>query len=586
VCKKIPNTGDAVCSCGYLFPGTMLNQRWNIMRFLAAAGQGITYVAHDGNQIGVVKAMLPAAQSSMGFSEQEMIQRFQQEADTLKLLTHPKIPKIFDVFSESGSHYFVMEYIDGEDLGAIFRRDGAKSGLPEELVLAWFIEVLDVINYLHSLTQPVCHRDIKPANVMRRNDSAGSVVVLDFGTARPPTKQAGETQCLGTYGYAAPEQYQGAVEPRSDIYALGMMMHQFLTAQNPEDYRKRLDKDARARLAAISMFRTDVSDETIQVVERATRSRSPEFSSAREMRDALIYAYEKKYRAYVAPGSGTATVRLPLPQATVILPVTYQTQLLPDPIQPAFRRVNTRDNAEVIWIPPSSFRFGTNPQDIMPMLSQLNEDPEDLLAETPDQDFNIPSGLWMYRYPVTNIQYMFFLRANPQFSLPSEWDRRAKCYPQGKDFHPVVGVTWEDAYAYAYWVGARLPTEVEWEYAARGPAGNLFPWGTDSQLHQHCHCSVQYQQNGTAAVNQYPSGMSVFGCFDMVGNIREWTSTRWGPYPGANYPHAAYGKDYYVTRGSSWQEWRQYKLRCATRSFYQRTVANAVLGFRCVIDNP
>ncbi len=156
---------------------------------------------------------------------------FEREASLLATLRHPAIPQVYDFFYEDGRCCLVLEYIDGEDLERYLARLG--SPIPEPLLIEWTLELLDVLEYLHSQhPQPIVFRDLKPSNIMRRQD--GSLCLIDFGIARLFQPQTRGTM-IGTEGYAPPEQYRGVADPRSDLYALGATLYHLATGIDPRD---------------------------------------------------------------------------------------------------------------------------------------------------------------------------------------------------------------------------------------------------------------------------------------------------------------------------------------------------------------
>jgi len=159
---------------------------------------------------------------------------FSREADMLMQLEHPYLPKVVARFQEHGRHFLVMERVEGPTLQSVLKE--ARSPLPEADVVAWGIQLCEVLHYLHSLEPPIVYRDLKPANVMV--SVRGPLKLVDFGIARVlnPT-QAGDTTAYGTPGYAPIEQYLGKTSPRSDLYALGATLYQLLTLQDPEPFR-------------------------------------------------------------------------------------------------------------------------------------------------------------------------------------------------------------------------------------------------------------------------------------------------------------------------------------------------------------
>ncbi|MBV8361965.1 MAG: protein kinase [Deltaproteobacteria bacterium] len=154
---------------------------------------------------------------------------FQREADILAQLDHPAIPKVSDRFSEQDHHYFVMDYVAGQTLEAKLAAAGGHLSQSEAIDIA--LQICEALDYLHSRLPPMVYRDLKPANIIVTPE--GRVKLVDFGIARHFTRQ-GTT--VGTIGYAAPEQYQGECEPRSDVYALGATLHHLLSGRDPAQF--------------------------------------------------------------------------------------------------------------------------------------------------------------------------------------------------------------------------------------------------------------------------------------------------------------------------------------------------------------
>jgi formylglycine-generating enzyme required for sulfatase activity len=166
-------------------------------------------------------------------------------------------------------------------------------------------------------------------------------------------------------------------------------------------------------------------------------------------------------------------------------------------------------------------------------------------------------------YPVTNVQYKRFVDAT-RHRPPSQWENGD--YPPEKALHPVVYVTWPDAVAYAEWAGKRLPTEEEWEKAARGTDGREYPWGDWEE--GRCN-SKEAGIIGTTPVGQYsPDGDSPYGCADMAGNVLEWTASRGGG-------------GHCIVRGGAWLSTRV-DARCAYRFGGYSSFSLVDIGFRCV----
>ncbi len=171
------------------------------------------------------------------------------------------------------------------------------------------------------------------------------------------------------------------------------------------------------------------------------------------------------------------------------------------------------------------------------------------------------------KYEITNEQY--------QAAVP------AHTFPKGHETFPVTGITFQLAAAYASAIGKRLPTELEWEKAARGTSGHTYPWGNDFDR-KNCN-SLSSGVLELREVGQYPAGNSPYGCADMAGNVLEWTSSWYEAYPGNPDVTKDYGQIYKVLRGGSFMS-EPFDVRCARRHFDRMDVARKDYGFRCVMD--
>jgi formylglycine-generating enzyme required for sulfatase activity len=202
-------------------------------------------------------------------------------------------------------------------------------------------------------------------------------------------------------------------------------------------------------------------------------------------------------------------------------------------------------------------------------------------------------AFYIDRFPVTNEEYKRFVDATGhpvpcygvEWAEPYDynWDPERQTPPEGKEKHPIVLVSWEDAQAYATWAGKRLPTEAEWERAARGTDGRRWPWG-DEFIEGRCN-TKESNINGTSPAGQYsPDGDSPEGVSDMVGNVWEWTSSLFRPYPyDVNDGRESQEADgWRVLRGASWRNSLD-RARCTARLDGDFLFFNNV-GFRCVVS--
>jgi serine/threonine protein kinase len=212
--------------------GRLLKQRYRIVSQVGAGGYGKVYRAIDTEFMNRQVAVKEMIQHGLSPKElQDASEGFKQEAVLLATLTHPNLPSIYDYFSEHGNWYLVMSFIEGETLDSYARRRGQV--LSVEKVLAIAIQLATVLSFLHTRKPTIIFRDLKPSNVMRTPE--GQLYLIDFGIARHfKVGQVKDTLILGSPGYASPEQYGRAqTTPQTDVYSLGVVLHQLLTGIDP-----------------------------------------------------------------------------------------------------------------------------------------------------------------------------------------------------------------------------------------------------------------------------------------------------------------------------------------------------------------
>lgn len=208
--------------------GSVIDGKYEILTEIGHGGMSVVYLAMDThlNKQWAVKEIKKRGKAK---TDEIVVNSLLAEANLMKRLDHPAIPRIVDIIDNGVTIYVVMDYIEGESLDKILSEFGAQ---PEELVIGWAKQLCDALSYLHSQKPPIIYRDMKPANVMLKPE--GNIKIIDFGIAREYKEQnLSDTTVLGTKGYAPPEQYNGQTDARSDIYALGMTMHHLLTGVDP-----------------------------------------------------------------------------------------------------------------------------------------------------------------------------------------------------------------------------------------------------------------------------------------------------------------------------------------------------------------
>lgn len=209
--------------------GSIIDGKYKILNKIGQGGMSVVYLAMNerANKQWAIKEVRKDGTKDYEVVKQGLI----AETDILKRLNHPHLPSIIDVIDCDDTFLIVMDYIEGRTLDHWLKKEGAQ---PQERVVEWAKQICDVLGYLHSRKPPIIYRDLKPSNVMLKPD--GKIMIIDFGTAREFKEQSIEdTKCLGTQGYAAPEQYggHGQTDARTDIYNLGATMYHLLTGHNP-----------------------------------------------------------------------------------------------------------------------------------------------------------------------------------------------------------------------------------------------------------------------------------------------------------------------------------------------------------------
>lgn len=242
-------------------------------------------------------------------------------------------------------------------------------------------------------------------------------------------------------------------------------------------------------------------------------------------------------------------------------------------------KLNTADGAEMVWVTAGKFIMGSSDADIAAIL-QLHPDwrADWFVQEKPRRIKTLP-GFWIYRDPVTVAQF----RA---CCLATEWTMPAAPEWGWQETHPMVNVSWQDVIHYATWAEATIPTEDQWEKAARGTDGRIWPWGNTWEPD---HCS---QATTTQPVGTRPGNVSPYGVRDVVGNVWEWCQAS----PIGEYERAPVKRQRrlssisgHVLRGGSWQCAYESYLRSAFRCFecdIQRgrgAYRRPTVGFRCTV---
>lgn len=285
--RKPEEKPEARAKLRLLPEGTVLNGRYEIVKKIGGGGMGAVYLAKDRNLGGAFRAVKEMIQSYVEEEKQEKaVNDFKREALLLSSLEHPSIPTIYDYFHDEreGRFYLVMKYVSGGDLASRLK-SSPEGRIEEKLVTKWAIEIADVLEYLHNHQPPIIYRDLKPSNIMI-DSNTGRVVLVDFGIARWIRREEKGVTAVGTMGYAPPELFAGAADPRSDIYSLGATMFHLLTGADPQNNPLLIfdfSKNPRPR-----QINPMLSEQIERIIMRAVEYKPEKrFSSAREMKEIL-----------------------------------------------------------------------------------------------------------------------------------------------------------------------------------------------------------------------------------------------------------------------------------------------------------
>jgi len=597
--------------------------RYELLEELGRGAMGVVYKARDPqiDRLVALKVLATAPGLDPGEAQQHR-ERFQREARAAGRLAHPNIVTIHDVGEDQGRIFLVMELVQGHALDRILR---TRRPLPLDEVLAIGEQVASALDYAHR--HGIIHRDVKPANILL--SAEGRVKVTDFGIARitgADTTQAGQT--FGTPSYMSPEQVQGlTLDGRSDIFSLGAVLYEVLSGErafqgetlstiiyrilheepiplrrhNPTlpaaletCLQKALAKDPAARYA----LATEVARDLRMAVEGPAVSvpadvptqttvplpaRRPSRPGARPRRflwptmvaggmalavaAVLLAVWGRAFRIPERPTTPPSS-QAPITEAgkaRTIPDEAVRRKTSAEGVRPpgAIQRRGA-DEVEMVYVPAGTFAMG-----------DTHGDGED--DERPAHPVTL-SAFWLDRAEVTNAQFARFVKVARDSGLArgDRWVLEA-----GKDQYPVVNIPWRVAVAYCRWAGKRLPTEAEWEYAARGTDGRKYPWG-DAWDDRRARFDGNRGSQGAAPVGSYPTGGSPFGALDMAGNVWEWVSTLYRPYPYVSRDgrESASTQDRHVFRGGSWDLY-PWDLRASNREFGEPGYRSVYIGFRC-----
>ncbi|MEM9462235.1 MAG: bifunctional serine/threonine-protein kinase/formylglycine-generating enzyme family protein [Myxococcota bacterium] len=590
--------------------------------------------------------------------------RFLEEAKAASMIRHDNVVDITDFgYSPQGCAYFVMEYLEGEDLAATLRREAP---LPWARTRHIVLQLLRALEVAHA--RGIVHRDIKPANCMRcyKNGDPDFIKVLDFGIARmtglPQECLTTVGTVIGTASYMAPEQARAQpVSARTDLYAVGVMLFRMVTGRLPfraESPVELLAKHMRQTPPlASTMAPRPIPDGVDRLIARAlAKDPADRWESAEQMAAAVAaIAFDAEASREGNPLGPTATTPgvVPAPPGTTldltasadperrrwipaaiaactavaaIVAVGFAPRGPVDQLPasdlpsvgapPPAEQTNAAANAAsrcpdgMVWIEGGSFFMGADDDDI-PAL-QTARPPHKVHVEP-------------YCIDIDEVQVFEFRECSDQGQChrafrdswwppgtldQAEWNRRREALgtlcnarTEHHDLHPINCVTWAQARDYCEFQGQRLPTEAEWEFAARGSDGRIFPWGDQPPTASHgnlCNteCTAWRADHGlssggalsdaddgwpgTAPVGSFLAGTSQYGLHDLVGNVFEWTASDFALYDG--HPEGVVAREGKVIRGGAFNSINAMFANPALRFSLDPKAHTHGVGFRCAAD--
>ncbi|MGB0684161.1 MAG: bifunctional serine/threonine-protein kinase/formylglycine-generating enzyme family protein [Magnetovibrionaceae bacterium] len=506
--------------------------RYKNWSFLGKGGHANVYKAMDeglGCPVAIKVLNTSAARNK------SLVEGMKREVLISRELRHPNICPIHDLYAGPNGTGIVMDLLSGCDLKEWLDRHRRNLAATLTERFSIFQSAVEAMAFAH---RSIIHRDLKPANIFLLDGDAARPVIMDFGISLlGADEQRGR---CGTPRYMAPEQWLAPekVDHRADIWELGMLGYEMFT-----DSGKPPPNSLRDVVRSGIIPKVQISD--IPLPSTFCPAIPPQLDQL--LLQMMAYAPEDR------------------PQSLAdVLPILKTVEFLTEE-----NWATSAETIETLPIPAGAFILGS-----MPNVENANEKP---MRRATVSDFRITPT------PVTNGQYRHYMQRcgkppAPFMNTPG-FER---------DDQPVVGLTWEEACAFASWVGGVLPTEVQWEYAARaGVKLADYPWGNDLDAIQ-TRANIDGVWSHPSPVNSYTTGKNAFGLWDCCGNVWEWcldtyVSDRYtGMAMNIENPPALNGPGEKVVRGGSFQSFASMG-RCAFRGHVEPTERRMDIGFRVVL---
>ncbi|HNB87306.1 MAG TPA: bifunctional serine/threonine-protein kinase/formylglycine-generating enzyme family protein [Anaerolineales bacterium] len=561
--------------------------RYNIIDLLGQGGMATVYRAYDTRLEREVALKVIRHEAFPPDVLQNELKRFEREAKSLARLSHPNIVKVLDYGEYEGSPFLVMEYLPG---GTLKQKIGSPIAWQDAMHL--LLPVARGVEYAHN--REIIHRDIKPSNILLAENETPTL--SDFGIAKlfqnEGTLLTASGMAMGTPEYMAPEQWTGKTVPQSDMYALGVVLYEMVTGRRPytadtpggvfmmqvtepvlfprdivphlpeaveQFLLKALSREPSNRHASMTEFIRDMelllsnAETKVPINRMETLKGSPGQSSVRK--DASSPSRKLVPFNWKAATLGGVILLAVVVAAAVVLTKKKSTPLAAE--------ITDSKNAVMVLVPEGDFVMGSD-----------NGDEDERPVHTVYLD-----EFYIDKYEVTNSDYRVCV-VDGVCKPPQDMTNYNN--PEYEN-HPVVYVDWEMARTYCDWRDAQLPTEAQWEKAARGMDARTYPWGEGIACSQANYLSCI---EDTQPFDSYAGSLSPYGAYNMAGNVWEWVADWYSPaydVSETDNPVGAESGERRVLRGGGWNQ-HEYLLRTSARLGVVPTDVFLSFGFRCASD--
>ena len=583
--------------------------KYELHEQLGKGGFGTVYRATDtslGREVAI-KLLHPQL-----MVDEEFIHRFRKEAKILAAMDNNNIVTIYEMDEVDGRIFISMRYLSGKSLKDLIKDHGR---IPFEKAFTILKQVANGLSDAHA--KGLVHRDLKPENILF--DSHGNAVITDFGLVKAATEGSSFSidRVVGTPNYIAPEIWRGkSASNASDIYSIGCILYEMLTGEvlfkgdNVADVMTKHVLDG-------PKIKNGLSEHLLEVLQKVlTKDPSNRYQSINDLVSALENEKpltpplplppppppppptntKKNNRLLIFGGIALMLIAASLfiskcflfdrcfdlnfekqtkaTNTATNLSVNETTNTTPVIINQGEEesyaietQVSKKDGMTMVHIPGGTFSMGTN------IISGEDERPVHVV---------FLNNYWFDQSEVTNGMYKKCI-AEGVCTQPNDYGSNEHAdYFENPSFndYPVINVDWGQALNYCKWAGRQLPTEAQWEKAARSINEWVYPWG-DAEPGKNM-ANYDMRVGDTTAVGSFPEGASNYGVVDMAGNVWEWVADWYGEYPSGYVtdPTGPSSGSLRVLRGGSWSD-NEDIIRSTNRHSMKSSLSNNNTGFRC-----